>query len=263
MSGSTRIGCTAPLAALGYAFLLAPLVLVAVMSVSGDPYLTFPPHSLSLRWYRALAQNGPMLEAARTSLGLGVLVTALALLAGVPAAFALARNAAARWVAGALSAPLLLPTLIVGLGLLLVLQPLGLVATWPGLALAHLVIVLPFVVRLMTTAFAGLPQAVAEAAATLGAGPWRSFALVTLPLVLPGLLASATLAFLVSFDETVISLFMVGPRLTTLPIALFRYTESRADPLVAALAVVLIVLTAAVVLAVDRLVGFTRAVGRT
>jgi putative spermidine/putrescine transport system permease protein len=162
----------------------------------------------------------------------------------------------------ALSAPLLLPTLIIGLGLLMVLQPLGLVATWPGLALAHLVIVLPFVVRLMTTAFAALPPAMAEAASTLGAGPWRSFLRVTLPMVAPGLLAAATLAFLVSFDETVISLFVVGPRLTTLPITLFRYTESRADPLVAALAVVLIVLTAIVVLAVDRLVGLSRALGR-
>jgi putative spermidine/putrescine transport system permease protein len=247
----------------GYVFLLSPLTLVAVLSVSDDPYLTFPPHGWSWRWYVALARNGPMLAAARTSVILAGVVALVALITGVPAAYAASRGMVPRAIGGLLSAPLLLPTLIIGLALLLVLQPLGLVATWPGLALAHLVIVLPFVVRLMTTAFAGLPQAVAEAAATLGAGPWRSFALVTLPMVLPGLLASATLAFLVSFDETVISLFMVGPRLTTLPIALFRYTESRADPLVAALAVVLIVLTAAVVLAVDRLVGFTRAVGRT
>ena len=122
--------------------------------------------------------------------------------------------------------PLLLPTLIVGLGLLPVLQPLGLVATWPGLALGPLVVVLPFVVRLMTTAFAALPPDTAEAAATLGAAPWRAFLRVTLP------------------------------------IALFRYTESRTDPLVAALAVVLVAVSALLVLAVDRLVDFTRTVAR-
>jgi putative spermidine/putrescine transport system permease protein len=250
-------------AAFGYAFLLAPLVLVAVMSLSDDPYLTFPPHGFSARWYVALAHNAAMLEAARVSVLLAFVVTLAALAVGIPAAFALARGAAPAAVGMALSAPLLLPTLVIGLGLLMVLQPLGLVATWPGLALAHLVIVLPFVVRLMSTSFAAVPPAVAEAAATLGAPPWRCFLRVTLPMVMPGVLAAATLAFLVSFDETVISLFMVGPNLTTLPIALFRYTESRTDPLVAALAVVLIVLTAAAVLAVDRLVGFTRALGRT
>ncbi len=232
------------------------------MSFSDDPYLTFPPHGFSVRWYVALADNAEMLRAARVSVVLGIVVTLVALLTGVPAAYALANGAAPPGVGAALSAPLLLPTLIIGLGLLMVLQPLGLVATWPGLALAHLVIVLPFVVRLMSTAFAGLPRAVGEAAATLGAGPWRCFLRITLPMAMPGVLAAATLAFLVSFDETVISLFMVGPRLTTLPIALFRYTESRTDPLVAALAVVLIVLTSVVVLAVDRLVGFTRALGR-
>ena len=232
------------------------------MSLSDDPYLTFPPHGFSFRWYVALAHNAAMLDAARTSLILAAIVSVAALLLGVPAALALSRGAAPAAVAGALSAPLLLPTLIIGLGLLLVLQPLGLVATWPGLALGHLVVVLPFVVRLMVSAFDGLPPEIAEAASTLGAPPWRGFVQITLPMVLPGLIASTTLAFLVSFDETVISLFLVGPRLVTLPIALFRYTESRTDPLVAALAVVLIVLSAAAVLIVDRLAGFTRTIAR-
>jgi putative spermidine/putrescine transport system permease protein len=251
------------LAGFGYAFLLAPLAIVALMSLSNDPYLTFPPQGFSVRWYAALAHNAPMLAAARTSVILAAVVAVISLLLGVPAALALSRGAAPPAVAGALSAPLLLPTLIVGLGLLMVLQPLGLVATWPGLALGHLVVVLPFVVRLMVSSFGNLPREVAEAAATLGARPWQGFLRVTLPMALPGLAASATLAFLVSFDETVISLFLVGPRLTTLPIALFRYTESRTDPLVAALAVVLIVLSAAVVLVVDRLAGFTRTIARS
>jgi len=246
------------LAALGYGFLLSPLAVVAVMSLSDDPYLNFPPRGFSLHWYVALAQNEPMLEAARTSVILACVVTLLALLTGVPAAFALSRGAAPGFVAAALSAPLLLPTLIIGLGLLMVLQPLGLVATWPGLALGHLVVVLPFVVRLMTTSFAALPVRLTHAALSLGAPPWLAFLRVTLPMALPGVIASATLAFLVSFDETVISLFLVGPRLVTLPIALFRYAESRTDPLVAALAVVLVVLSAIVVVVVDRLAGFTR-----
>jgi putative spermidine/putrescine transport system permease protein len=130
------------------------------------------------------------------------------------------------------------------------------------MALAHLVVVLPFVTRIMTTALQTLPADLDDAAATLGAPPWRSFLRVTLPLAAPGAAAAAVLAFLVSFDETVISLFLTGPRLTTLPVALFHYTESRTDPLVAALAVALILVSAVAVLAVERLVGVTRALGR-
>jgi putative spermidine/putrescine transport system permease protein len=186
----------------------------------------------------------------------------VALLVGLPAALAVARGHAPPLVAVLLSAPLLLPTLVLGLALLMALQPLALVATWPGLVLAHLVVVLPFVVRIMTTSLAALPVELEAAAATLGATPLRAFWRITLPLALPGVIAAATLAFLVSFDEVVISLFLVGPRLTTLSVALFRYTESRTDPLVAAVAVTLIVMTGAVVFTVDRLVGFSRAVGR-
>jgi putative spermidine/putrescine transport system permease protein len=250
------------LAACGYAVLLAPLAVVALLSLSSGAYLTFPPPGLSLRWFAALAANGEILAAARNSAILATAVTLIALLTGFPAAYALARSRLPGWVSLPLSAPLLLPTLVIGLALLMTLQPLGLVATWPGLALAHSVIVLPFVVRIMVQAFASTGKEFEEAAATLGAAPLTAFLRVTVPIALPGALAAATLAFLVSFDETVISLFLVGPRLTTLPVALFRYTESRTDPLVAALAVALIAISVALIALVDRLVGFTRIMGR-
>jgi putative spermidine/putrescine transport system permease protein len=203
-----------------------------------------------------------VLAAAGNSIALALIVTACAVLAGFPAALAVARGLAPGWVQGALSLPLLLPTLVIGLGLLMVLQPLGLLATWPGLALGHLMVVLPFVVRLLVTAFSAMPRDLEDAAATLGARPLAAFLLVTLPLAAPGAIAAATLSFLLSFDETVISLFLVGPRLTTLPVTLFHYAESRVDPMLAALAVTLIVLTVGIVLAVDRLVGVTRVLGR-
>ncbi len=250
------------LAACGYIVLLAPLAVVTVLSLTSGPYLTFPPPGLSLRWYGALAANTELLDAAAKSLALAAIVTAVALLTGLPAALAVARGLAPPWVAGLLSLPLLLPTLVIGLGLLMVLQPLGLLATWPGLALGHLMVVLPFVVRLLLGAFATRPPDLEEAAATLGARPWRAFLTITLPLAAPGAIAAATLSFLLSFDEVVISLFLVGPRLTTLPVALFHYAETRVDPLLAALAVVLIAFALGIVWIVDRLVGFTRVVGR-
>ncbi len=253
---------TAILAICGYCFMLSPLAIVVVLSFSSGQYLSFPPPGWSLRWYGALASNGGLLHAAGNSAILAAIVMVVSLLAGLPAAIAVARGTAPSWVAGALSLPLLLPTLVIGLALLMVLQPLGLLATWPGLALGHLMVVLPFVVRLLVTAFSTLPPDLEQAAATLGARPWQAFLLVTLPLAAPGAIAAATLSFLLSFDETVISLFLTGPRLTTLPVALFHYAESRVDPLLAALAVVLIALAMAAVLLVDRLVGFTRVVGK-
>jgi putative spermidine/putrescine transport system permease protein len=250
------------LALLAYVFLLAPLVVVVAVSFSSSTTLAFPPSGFSLRWYAALADNATLMAALRVSAALAAGVTVIALAAGVPAAWAIARGRVPAWVQTALTAPLLLPSLVLGLGLLLALHPLGLVATWPGLMLAHACVVLPFVVRILTSAFRAQPREMERAAAALGAAPWQAVWRVSLPLALPGLLAAATLAFLLSFDETVISLFLVGPRLSTLPVELFRYTQNRTDPLVAALSVVLILVALIAVVAVERLMGLTRAMGR-
>jgi putative spermidine/putrescine transport system permease protein len=248
----------------GYALLLAPAVLVCIISFSAGDFLTFPPPGLSLRWYAALIDNATLMQALRNSATLAAGVACIALLAGMPAAYAIARldfpgrNA----MAALLMAPLLLPTLVLGLALLLALQPVKLAATWPGLLLAHSMVAIPFAVRIMITAFGAVPKDLEEAAWTLGATPFRAALRVTLPLAAPGAIAAAALCFLVSFDETVISLFLVGPRLSTLPVEMFRYAENRTDPLVAALAMTLIGVALAVVLLVERLVGFRRAVGR-
>ncbi len=253
---------TRVLATLGYAFLLAPLVVVLLLSFSSGAYLSFPPPGLTLRWYGALLGNDELRQAAANSALLATIVTLVSLAVGTPAALAVTRSMAPRMVVTLLSLPLLLPTLVIGLGLIMVLQPLGLLSTWFGLSLGHLAVVLPFTVRLMAASFATRSFDLEDAAATLGASALRCSLHVTLPLCIPGIIAAATLSFLLSFDETVISLFLVGPRLTTLPVALFHYVEHRADPLVAALAGVLTLLAVATVLLVDRLVGFTRTIGR-
>lgn len=248
----------------GYTLLLSPVLVVFVISFSAGDFLTFPPPGLSTRWYAALLSNAELMAALRNSAVLALSVAGIAVLAGAPAAYAIARLSfpGRDTVAAMLTAPLLLPTLVLGLALLLALQPAGLAATWPGLMLAHSMLAVPFAVRIMTTAFAAIPRELEEAAWTLGATPLRAALRVTLPVVAPGVFAAAALCFLVSFDETVISLFLVGPRLSTLPVEMFRYAENRTDPLVAALAMALIGVALAVVLLVERLVGFTRALGR-
>jgi putative spermidine/putrescine transport system permease protein len=254
----------ATLAGAVYALILAPIVVVMILAFSADNFILFPPSGYSLRWFRQLFANVPLMNALLLSAQIATIVTALSLLLGVPAALALdkGRFRGREALKGFFLAPLLLPTLITGLALLLVFTPLRLTATTTGLALGHMTITLPFVVRMMTTAFSTLPDDVEAAAATLGAKPWRVVWRVTLPLVTPGLVACSALSFLLSFDETVISLFVSGPRAATLPVEMVRHVEGRTDPLVAALSVVLIAATLAIVMAVERLVGLARAVGR-
>jgi putative spermidine/putrescine transport system permease protein len=125
----------------------------------------------------------------------------------------------------------------------------------------HLLVTLPYVIRTTATSLQTLVPKYEEAALSLGARPWQVFRRITLPLIRPGGIAGAALAFLVSFDEVVISLFLVGPRLTTLPVEVFRYVRDRADPQAAALSVVLIALSVGVVLLVERALGLRRMLG--
>jgi putative spermidine/putrescine transport system permease protein len=247
-----------------YGFVLAPIMLVILISFSADNFLRFPPEHWGIRWYRTLLQNATFLSAFRTSAILAATVTMFDLAVGIPAAYAIARMRFRGRDAlfAFLTAPLLLPSVVLGLSILLAFAPLKLVATYPGLTLAHMAITLPFVVRIIATALSTLPPDVEDAAATLGAPPRQVFRRVTLPLMIPGVLGASALAFILSFDEVVISLFIVGPRLSTLPVEIFRYVEGRTDPMVAALCSVLIFGSIGIVLVLERTVGFLRAVSK-
>lgn len=248
------------LVAMAAAYLLAPVILVFPMSLSADADLSWPPSGWSLRWYAALAADRGMIEALRNSLLLGAVVTAVGLLIALPAAVALVRGRLAP-LALLLTLPLLLPSIMLGLGLLTVFVPFGMIGSWPGLVAAHLLVTLPYALRVLETALRALPPGVEEAAASLGARPLAVTLRVTLPLAAPGIAAAALLVFLVSFDEVVITLFVAGPQLTTLPVALYHHVESRTDPLAAAVSALLVLVTLASVLALERLIGLRRAIG--
>lgn len=248
------------LAAIMFLFMLAPVLVVIPISFSADNDMRFPPSGWSLRWYTAILHDAGMVAAFRTSLALGIITTILSMLFALPCAYAMVRlrPRGADLLASIFTAPLLLPSIVLGLALLVVFARLGLLATFPGVLAAHLIITLPYAIRVLSTALANLPLAAEEAAATLGAPPLATFVRITLPMMHGGLVATAALCFLVSFDEVVLSLFMTGPRLSTLPVEMFHHIENAADPLVAAVSMLLIVLTFAVVLVVDRSAGLTR-----
>lgn len=253
------------LVALLYLFLLAPILVVLPLSFSNDSFLTFPPESWGLRWYAAMFSHSGLINAFWVSLLIAVTVTVLGLLAGVPAALAIRRYEfrGRDLVLNLFTAPLLLPSIVLGLAILLVFVQARLLGTYAGLVIAHLIVTTPYVVRIMLTAFSTLPPSVEEAATMLGASPFTVFRRITLPLMMPGFVASAALSFLLSFDEVVISLFITGPRMRTLPVEIFDYVESRTDPMTAAISVVLVAATLLIIFLIERTLGLSRTMGKS
>jgi len=252
------------LAMLLFLFLLAPVLVVVPLSFSGDAYLSFPPSSWSFHWYKQILAEPKIVSAFGTSLLLACSTMTISVAVGLPAAYALVRLKVrgANLLMSLFTAPLLLPSIVLAIAILVIFASLGMLGTFKGLLAGHVIVTLPYAVRILSTALAGLPIACEEAAATLGASPTVVFYRVTLPLMLPGLVATAALAFLVSFDEVVLSLFLSGPRLSTLPVEMFHYVETRTDPLIAALSCILVVATLVIVLVVDRTAGLARTFAR-
>jgi putative spermidine/putrescine transport system permease protein len=263
MVGSTKLPFRILVVCL-YLFLLAPILVVLPLSFSNDSYLTFPPQTWGIRWYAAMFRHQELMHAFWVSMGLACVVTALALIAGIPAAYAIRRYEfrGRDVLMNLFTAPLLLPAIVLGLAILLVFVRLQLLGTFPGLIVAHLIVATPYVIRIMTTALGTLPPSVEEAATMLGASPLVVFRRITLPLMTPGLIASAALSFLLSFDEVVISLFITGPRLTTLPVEIFNYVESQTDPMTAAISVVLVAATLLIIILIERTLGLSQTMGK-
>lgn len=247
-----------------YLFLLAPILIVLPLSFSNDNFLTFPPESWGLRWYAAMFTHRGLIDALWVSLAVASTVTVLGLMAGVPAAFAIRRYRfiGRELVLNIFTAPLLLPSIVLGLAILLVFVQARLLGTYTGLVIAHLIVTTPYVIRIMLTAFSTLPPSVEEAATMLGAAPFTVFRRITFPLMMPGFVASAALSFLLSFDEVVISLFITGPRMRTLPVEIFDYVESRTDPMTAAVSVVLVAATLIIIFLIERTLGLSKTIGK-
>jgi putative spermidine/putrescine transport system permease protein len=246
--------------ALIYLFLLAPILVVIVVSFGDAAYLQFPPRGLSLRWYRDLGEYPDFVRSFWVSLGLAAATTAVSGVVGTLGAFALVRHRfPGRDLLSALvMAPIALPGLITGIALL---QFFSLLRTEPSfwrLLLGHVVVTLPYVVRSVAAVLAGLDRSLEEAARGLGAGAWTATRLVTLPLIKSGLIAGAVFTFILSFDNVVVSIFLTTPRLVPLPIQIYNYVESSARPIIASISTVQIAVIVLMLLAAERLVGFSR-----
>jgi putative spermidine/putrescine transport system permease protein len=249
--------------ALFVAFLLAPVVVVVLVAFTPEGWLAIPTTRFSLRWFRAIAEHPEFISAFRTSLAIAVGTSILSTALGTLAAVGIVRHAfpGRALVSSLLLSPLMVPTVVSGVALLYFFSRIGLASTVPGVVIAHVIVTGPYVVRTVGASLAGFDRGLEHAAMTLGADRLQTFARVTLPLILPGVIAGAVFAFIVSFDELTVTLFVTGPRLATLPIRIYNHITYITDPLVAAVSTVLIFLTLIVVLALERLIGLDRLLG--
>jgi putative spermidine/putrescine transport system permease protein len=241
-------------------FLAAPLVVVAGVSFEHQALLRFPPGGVSLRWYREVLASEQFVDAAWNSLAVAVLAMVGAVVLGTPAAYAVVRYRfpGREALAGLLLSPLVVPQLVIGIALLQFFAVLGVAASITTLTLGHILIALPYVVRTLSANIVGLDPAVEEAAATLGASRLQVYRLIVLPLVRSGLYAAMVFAFLISFDNAVVSLFLVSARTTTLPIAIYTYVEHSLDPSIAALSTLIMALSLLLMVALRWLGGVDR-----
>jgi putative spermidine/putrescine transport system permease protein len=242
------------------AFLQIPVLVVVLAAFSRTSYLTIPPQGFTLQWFAKVLADPSYLSAIRLSLVLAGLSTAIALLLGVLAAYAIFRRLlpGSAVIEALLMAPLVFPSVVIGVALLQYVSLIGLRGSFGALLLAHVVIVVPYVVRSALASLGGVDRTVEEAARMLGATGPESFRLVTLPLIRPGLVAGALFAFITSLDNVPVSIFLLPPSQATLPVMIFSSVEMGVDPSVAAVSTLLIVGTGLVLLAAEKWAGFHR-----
>jgi len=241
-----------------YVFLALPTVIVLFASMNAGEYLAFPPAGFSLRWYRSFLGSSQFMDAFWLSVRIGIAAALLATLIGTPAAIFYVRflRTGREEFRFAILSPILLPEVLTAIALLFFFnQVFGGTQTLAPLLIGHVVITLPFAFLTVTSALYNMPASVEEAARSLGAGPWKSFVKITLPLIRSGVITGAVLAFIMSFDNVNISLLLKAVGTTTLPIQLFDYLRYDFDPTAAAASTISVALTMTLLVVIDRIYG--------
>jgi len=267
--GSFRLAMLA-LAGLGLLVAALPVLVIVVMSFSADTSLQFPPSSLSLRWYAAAIDvlhgaggdsSVSAFDAMLMSFGVGAITMCAGVLACVPLAYALVRSVGRwrQWVELLFTLPLVFPLVVMGVAYLLLTETLAQetgveLGIW-RLAIPHIALALPFVLRNCLSAMQGVGRELEEAAMSLGASPLRAAVDVVVPLMKPGILAGLIFAFIISFNEFTVSFFMYTMDVRTLPIWMYSRTVSSLDPTTLAIATLIIALDVALIAWVDKLVA--------
>jgi putative spermidine/putrescine transport system permease protein len=253
------------LLAVAVVFLLLPIIVSVLLSFDNRQYLgPFPPTQFSLRWYRSFLDNPAYLDGLIISLKLAALSTLISTAAGACAAYVLSVS---RWPGRDIAetlflSPKFVPTVVIGFSILGFASAIEIFDPFTRLIMGHVVITIPFTVRATLASLIGIRRSLVEAAISLGAPPWRAFVDVTLPLARTGVVAGGLMAFVLSFDEVAVSLFLSDAFTQTLPIALVAEMRANLNLTVAAVSTVFAAVTILIVFFLDRTVGLDRVIGQ-
>jgi putative spermidine/putrescine transport system permease protein len=252
------------LAKIAYAFILLfiimPLPVVILSSFSESSMITFPPMGFSFKWYTGLLERIEYIRSFLLSLRIAFLCVVVSLTCGTLASLALVRYnfRGKEFMKSLFLSPLMLPAVIVGISLLRFLVAIGWVATFQGILLAHLVLTTAYVVRTVSASLIGFDNTLEDAARDLGANALYTFRYVTLPLIKPGLIVAGIFAFIVSFDETTVSMFITGGRTITLSVRIFSQLEYGLDPTVTAISSLLILMAVGALFVIGKVFGLEK-----
>ncbi|MDD7971715.1 ABC transporter permease [Roseinatronobacter alkalisoli] len=243
-------------------FLLAPILIMIPLSFNAQPYFTFTremltlnPDGYSLRWYQDFLGSDSWMRSIRNSFGIGIAATLLSTSLGTLAALGLSRSEmpAKALIMGVLISPMIVPLIISAAGMFFFFSSINIAQTYLGVVLAHAALGTPFVVITVTATLVGFDHSLTRAAANLGASPTRTFFKITMPLILPGVISGALFAFITSFDEIVVVLFVAGVEQRTIPREMWSGIREDISPTILAVATILVMVSVALLTVVELL----------
>jgi len=243
-------------------FLMMPILVIIPLSFNSQPYFTFTqgmlsfePGAYSLRWYNAILENPNWTLAIRNSFIIGFFATIVATTLGTVAAVGLAspNMPFKRVITALLLAPMIVPLIIIAAGMFFFYTRFNLVGTFPGLIIAHAALGVPFVIVTVTATLVGFDRSLYNAGLSLGANPVRVFMDVVLPLIRPGVISGGLFAFVTSFDEVVLVLFLAGPEQRTIPRQMFSGLREQINPTILAVATLLVFVSVGLLVTLELL----------
>ena len=242
--------------------MMVPLVVVIILSFNAGNELVFPPKGISLKWYLNIFKHPVFMSSFQFSVILGGVATLISLVVGLSGALVLTRRRfkGAEVISSLLLSPLVVPQVVIGMSFLTLFSMMHIYQSLPSLLALHIVLTLPYTLRVFVANLSRCPISLEEAAMVLGAGKYRAFVETTLPMIKPGIVAASIFSFVTSFDNITASQFLIWDR-TTLPIEIYAYITKENDPTVAAVSGVLILMTTGLVLAMERWVGLETVTG--
>jgi putative spermidine/putrescine transport system permease protein len=238
-------------------FLLLPMVIIVLASFTSASYVSFPPQGFTLKWYGEALRRREFLDSLKLSLIVAIGTSAIAMVLGTMVAVGIVRYRfpGRELINAFFMSPLIIPTVVIGIALLQFYNQVGLATGVTTLIIGHVIVTVPYAIRLVASSLTGLDRNIELAARTLGAAPMRAFLKVTLPLIVPGMVAGSVFAFITSFDNVTISIFLATPRMVTLPVRIYNFWDQPIVPWLLAICSLIIAWTVIVIWAIERTIS--------